>query len=338
MRPFKKSVATRIPDERVTRVLPTLRTCPTLRRVTSCACNMCLAPNPRHSEEAHLESRRGLDVIPVLLGEGVYLLLSLALLTLTEALVLPAEHSECTSSSACGRSWHHVSAGKLLRPHPSTRPHPGLMLHSTRPRRCPHPLGACAARRPLATCAAAEGRAAARAEDAGLRAVAGCRCRLGRMCRCLPGRPPCRPAPPPAALRHPLVQHARRAGLDRPTGSRIKPPRPRSRPTLLHSCRLCKYHAFAPAPAAPHAPLPPRRRSELTPQPLLLALAEARAASALKKTLRVPEQKKPIVPQKLGSFQNPKETRAKNMKIGLVRGARQERVPCRHLFRDVTAV
>lgn len=40
----------------------------------------------------HLEGRRGLDVIPVLLGEGVYLLLSLTLLTLTKALVLPAKN------------------------------------------------------------------------------------------------------------------------------------------------------------------------------------------------------------------------------------------------------
>ena len=56
---------------------------------------------PSSSEErlyaktaGYLERRRGLDVIPVLLGESVYLLLSLALLTLTKALVLPASHGQ----------------------------------------------------------------------------------------------------------------------------------------------------------------------------------------------------------------------------------------------------
>lgn len=36
------------------------------------------------------EGRRSLDVVPIFLGEGVYLLLALTLLTLTQALVLPA--------------------------------------------------------------------------------------------------------------------------------------------------------------------------------------------------------------------------------------------------------
>ena len=97
MRPFKNSVATRMPELRVTRVLPTLRTCMQTSYPSYNPASPCVAVHAQlrvrrsklESINTNLERRRSLDVIPVFLGESVHLLLALALLTLRKALVLP---------------------------------------------------------------------------------------------------------------------------------------------------------------------------------------------------------------------------------------------------------